>query len=369
MMRFFNRGGAAAEPPSPSPSLSTASDNSTTSISLPSSPIVAGPARPIRFVYCDDKGKFQIDPEALAVLQLVKDPVDGGIDETALDRLSLVTEMTKHIRVRASGGKTTASELGQFSPIFVWLLRDFPIDLHFGGRNKRITRYLELNKPIEVVQNNVAAKQRLRPEFKSGLDALTKFVFERTRPKQVGATIMTGPILARITQSFLDAINKGAVPTITSSWYDSVEESECQRAYELATEVYISSFDQTKLPEEDTAVGFGSTRQKYESRMQKFVKKAFECLVLRDAFREAHLQCLNAVQKMEKELRVACQSPNAKVDSILKKMKEYSKVEWIIALTLVLCDVLLLTGPILDVIKKQADHMNTEVRSIGQMLS
>jgi len=47
----------------------------------------------------------------------------GGIDEASLDRLSLVTEMTKHIRVRASGGKTTASELGQFSPIFVWLLR------------------------------------------------------------------------------------------------------------------------------------------------------------------------------------------------------------------------------------------------------
>lgn len=59
---------------------------------------------------------------------------------------------------------------------------------------------------------------KLRPEFRSGLDALTKFVFERTRPKQVGATIMTGPVLAGITQSFLDAINKGAVPTISSSW-------------------------------------------------------------------------------------------------------------------------------------------------------
>lgn len=47
----------------------------------------------------------------------------GGIDEAALDRLSLVTQMTKHIRVRASGGRTAASELGQFSPIFVWLLR------------------------------------------------------------------------------------------------------------------------------------------------------------------------------------------------------------------------------------------------------
>ncbi|GAA0160533.1 heterotrimeric G-protein [Lithospermum erythrorhizon] len=516
MMRFFNR----AEPPSPSPSLSTASDNSTTSISLPSSPIVAGPARPIRFVYCDDKGKFQIDPEALAVLQLVKDPVGvvsvcgrarqgksyilnqllgqssgfqvasthrpctkglwlwsaplkrkaldgtefnlllldtegidafdqtgtystqifslavllssmfiynqmGGIDETALDRLSLVTEMTKHIRVRASGGKTTASELGQFSPIFVWLLRDFYLDL--VEENKRITPrdYLELAlRPVEGGASNVAAKNeiresiralfpdrecfplvrplsdendlqrldqislnRLRPEFKSGLDALTKFVFERTRPKQVGATIMTGPILARITQSFLDAINKGAVPTITSSW-QSVEESECQRAYELATEVYISSFDQTKLPEEaalreahedavqkalaifkDTAVGFGSTRQKYESRMQKFVKKAFED-IKRDAFREAHLQCLNAVQKMEKELRVACQSPNAKVDSILKFLdglltnyeaschgpEKWQKLAVFLQQSL--------EGPILDVIKKQADHIGSEKTSL-----
>lgn len=63
---------------------------------------------------------------------------------------------------------------------------------------------------------------KLRPEFRSGLDALTRFIFERTRPKQVGATVMTGPIFARITQSYLDALNKGVVPTITSSWQVSV---------------------------------------------------------------------------------------------------------------------------------------------------
>jgi hypothetical protein len=50
----------------------------------------------------------------------------GGIDEAALDKLSLVTEMTRHIRVRASSPSQThssASEIGQFSPIFLWLLR------------------------------------------------------------------------------------------------------------------------------------------------------------------------------------------------------------------------------------------------------
>lgn len=59
---------------------------------------------------------------------------------------------------------------------------------------------------------------KLRPEFRSGLDALTTFIFERARPKQMGGTVMTGPIFARITQSYLDALNKGVVPTITSSW-------------------------------------------------------------------------------------------------------------------------------------------------------
>ena len=59
---------------------------------------------------------------------------------------------------------------------------------------------------------------KLRPEFRSGLDALTKYVFERTRPKQIGATVMTGPVLVGITESYLEALNNGAVPTISSSW-------------------------------------------------------------------------------------------------------------------------------------------------------
>jgi len=60
--------------------------------------------------------------------------------------------------------------------------------------------------------------EKMRPEFRSGLDALTKYIFERTRPKQLGSLVMTGPMFAGLTQSFLDAINAGAVPTIATSW-------------------------------------------------------------------------------------------------------------------------------------------------------
>lgn len=64
MMRLFNRGREADESPPPAPSSS----------STPAA-TVTGPARPLRLVYCDEKGKFRMDPEAVAVLQLVKEPI------------------------------------------------------------------------------------------------------------------------------------------------------------------------------------------------------------------------------------------------------------------------------------------------------
>ncbi|XP_076951445.1 uncharacterized protein LOC143624797 [Bidens hawaiensis] len=509
-MRFFGKGSSDDSPSTPA-----AASSSTAAA------VTSGPARPIRLVYCDDKGKFQMDPEAVSVLQLVKQPVGivsvcgrarqgksfilnqllgrssgfqvasthkpctkglwlwstpikrtaldgteyslllldtegidaydqtgtystqifslavllssmfiynqmGGIDEAALDRLSLVTEMTKHIRVRASGGKTTASELGQFSPIFVWLLRDFYLELAEDDRKITPRDYLELAlRPVTGGVRDVAAKneiresiralfpdrdcftlvrplnnendlQRLdqipldnmRPEFKSGLDALTRFVFERTRPKQVGSAVMTGPIFARITQLFLDALNNGAVPTITSSW-QSVEEAECERAYDSATELYVSIFDRTIPPEEaamreaheeavqkavasfnSIAVGAGSARQKYEKRLHTFLRKAFEDYK-RNAFREAYLQCSNAIQSMEKELRKMCQSPSTKLDDVMKALdKLISKYEstshgpekWR-KLTSFLRQSL--EGPILDLVKKQIDQISSEKTSLN----
>ncbi|KAL3820413.1 hypothetical protein ACJIZ3_006318 [Penstemon smallii] len=513
-MKLFSRGSTEESP-------SYTSTPPSPALPAPPSNISAGPARPIRLVYCDDRGKFHMDPEAVALLQLVKEPVGivsvcgrarqgksfilnqllgqssgfqvasthrpctkglwlwsiplrrtaldgtvynlllldsegidaydqtgtystqifslavllssmfiynqmGGIDEAALDRLSLVTEMTKHIRVRASGGRSTTSELAQFSPIFVWLLRDFYLDLVEDNRKITPRDYLELAlRPVEGGKKDVAAKneiresiralfpdrecfplvrplsnendlqrldqiplEKLRPEFRSGLDALTRFVFERTRPKQVGGTVMTGPIFARITQSFLDALNNGAVPTITSSW-QSVEEAECQRAYALGTEVYTSAFDKSKPPEEaamreahedavqksmatfnDTAVGAGLIRQKYEKRLQSYLKKAFED-IKKDAFREAYLQCTKTIEKMEKELRKACQAPDAKLDTVLKVLDglldQYEATchgpeKWRKAIVFLQQS---LEGPILDLIKKQIDQIGSEKSSLA----
>ncbi|KAG2617549.1 hypothetical protein PVAP13_3NG181822 [Panicum virgatum] len=476
----------------------------------------AGPARPLRLVYCDEKGKFVMDPEAVAALQLVKGPVGvvsvcgrarqgksfvlnqllgrssgfqvasthrpctkglwmwsaplkrtgldgteyslvlldtegidaydqtgtysiqifslavllssmfiynqmGGIDEAALDRLSLVTEMTKHIRVRASGGRSTASGLGQFSPVFIWLLRDFYLDLTEDNRKITPRDYLELAlRPVQGGGRDVSAKnairesiralfpdrecftlvrpvnnekdlQRLdqlplsnfRPEFRSGLDAFTRFVLDRTRPKQLGASTMTGPILAGLTQSFLDAINSGAVPIISSSW-KSVEEAECRRAYDSAVDTYNSCFDRKKQIEEDSlreahedamrkaisafnasAVGAGSARSKFEKLLHSSLRKAFEDYK-RNTFLEADLQCSNRVQSMESKVRAACNRPDAKLDDVVRLLDgllteyestAYGPGKWKRLTTfLQQC----LAGPVLDLFRKQLEHIDAE---------
>lgn len=55
----------------------------------------------------DQTGQYSVQIFSLAVLlsSLFVYNQMGGIDEAALDRLSLVTEMTKHIRVRANKGE------------------------------------------------------------------------------------------------------------------------------------------------------------------------------------------------------------------------------------------------------------------------
>lgn len=81
---------------------------------------------------------------------------------------------------------------------------------------------------------------KMRPEFRGGIDALTKYIFDRTRPKQLGSLVMTGSMFAGLTQSFLDAINAGAVPAIATSWQVCTTELRSYRVFDLLTSQLMS---------------------------------------------------------------------------------------------------------------------------------
>ncbi|XP_030511608.1 guanylate-binding protein 3-like [Rhodamnia argentea] len=289
----------------------------------------------------------------------------GGIDAAALHQLSVLTQTTEPIRVIGSN-----SGLGQYTPTFVWLLKDFSFDLL--GDNKSMTPqdYLELAlRPIQGTGSDIAAKNEIResiralfpdrhcftlvrplntaddqllnqilmdklsPELWSGLETLREFVFERTRPKQVGDTILTGPVLVALAESCLEALDRGVVPTVPSSW-KTVEEKECRIAYDRATKVYMSSLYRSdpleqagmSLAHEEakqkslaafnaSAVGAGSARKRHEGCLHKFFRKAFEEGKM-NAFMEADSRCSLAIQSMENKLRAACHTPDADVFTV-----------------------------------------------------
>ncbi|PNW76463.1 hypothetical protein CHLRE_11g467610v5 [Chlamydomonas reinhardtii] len=206
----------------------------------------------------------------------------GGIDESALDRLSLVTEMTKHVRVRAAAGSAGGEEgLGEHSPVFLWLLRDFYLQLEEEGGRKITPRdYLETAlRPVPGAGPAVSAKNgirasiaglfpnrdcftlvrpmhdeaalsamdslprdKLRPEFQAGVKQLTEMILSRAQPKRFGSMgAMTGPVLAGLVGAYVGAMNNGAVPTIATAW-QGVAESECRRGCDAAEAAYAAAW-------------------------------------------------------------------------------------------------------------------------------
>ena len=55
----------------------------------------------------------------------------GSIDENALQQLSLVINLTKHIQIKAGSIKeeTDPEEYAQYFPSFMWVVRDFTLQL------------------------------------------------------------------------------------------------------------------------------------------------------------------------------------------------------------------------------------------------
>ena len=236
----------------------------------------------------------------------------GPIDEAALDRLSLVAALTRRIRVRADeggrggggggngggkeGGNVSSSdaELSEFTPAFLWLLRDFYLQLADDqGRGITADDYLEqclaptpegaskdksknnadsdafsknevraaikrlfprrgaaaLVRPVaderDLQRLDSLPESALRPEFRQGMKELTQRVLSLAAPKRLGRSLVTGPALAALAQAYVTAINGGAVPSIASAWR-GVAEAECRAAADSAEKAYRETF-QTEI--------------------------------------------------------------------------------------------------------------------------
>ena len=68
----------------------------------------------------------------------------GAIDESSINQLSLVSYLVKNIAVSADSHETTMYDLSYFAPKFLWILRDFVLEIRdVRGNVATPQQYLE----------------------------------------------------------------------------------------------------------------------------------------------------------------------------------------------------------------------------------
>ncbi|RHZ38683.1 hypothetical protein DYB26_015773 [Aphanomyces astaci] len=213
----------------------------------------------------------------------------GSVDEKAVNGLSFIANMTKHIRVRAEEGDGQSGggdEISSFFPSFTWVVRDFTLELvDEDGDEITPTEYLEralapqpgltqavmernrvrhmmtaffkdrdcftLVRPVYdegmLQQVDSIPITDLRPEFQSQLAKLKASIFNHLQPKTMNNKPLNGSMFAGLLVAYVDAINHGSVPTISSAW-DGVTATECKKAMKTATESFRVAAGLLELP-------------------------------------------------------------------------------------------------------------------------
>lgn len=189
----------------------------------------------------------------------------GAIDENAINNLSLAAKLSTNIAVRAGKGVSEDELIANFTPKFLWLLRDFVLEMKEDGHNITENEYLEskINNYTEVKQAlvkffrmrelmtmvrpsndeyqlanlNKIDFEDLRPKFKQKAVALRHKVFEECPLKQMNNKRISGKVLAKLLSMYVEAINEGAVPNITSAW-ESVVDHEREKYFNKAKAIY-----------------------------------------------------------------------------------------------------------------------------------
>ena len=201
----------------------------------------------------------------------------GSIDENALQNLSLVVNLTKHIHIKSQQSDDPDGEdYAAYFPAFLWVVRDFALRLvSLEGDPITPKEYLERAlMPQKGFTDAIEDKNRirrllkhffkerdcftmvrpapneedlqrlmdldledLRSEFVEQVMVLRKKIVNKVRPKMLNGKNLSGEMLAQLLESYVVAINEGAVPSIESAW-NYICKSECTKAFDDALDIY-----------------------------------------------------------------------------------------------------------------------------------
>jgi hypothetical protein len=196
---------------------------------------------------------------------------------------SYFANLASSIAVRSTSGEdTNAFDFKKYFPNFLWLLRDVHL-LPTGadgaevtpteylvskvlcrGKSFRETRSDEVGRAIltffpsieckilqapssdpQVVRDMAKGQDSLDPAFNKQVDQLVQYLFQHLRAKKgfSASNLVDGPILAAMTEHYLEAVNdQNAVPCITDTWIAAVER-RCQEVLQKVLQEYTQELE------------------------------------------------------------------------------------------------------------------------------
>ena len=263
----------------------------------------------------------------------------GTITEAALEQLELVLELSKHIRLSddntknsatsssssngSSGGSGSSGSLQELSahfPVFLWVLRDFVLELiSKEGAPLTATQYLEgalqphasqrassaeknrirtaitsafpqrdcvvLVRPItdesQLQKLNSLPTSALRPEFVTQVNSLRERIVQRTPSKTLNGVELNGSAYLQLAQFYVAAMNGGRIPSIASAW-TSVLERQASDVLQRCEQLYRERVQQL-LHADERAIVAESALQSSFAQLDEQARELIHTAMIGDA--------------------------------------------------------------------------------------
>lgn len=224
----------------------------------------------------------------------------GTIDENALQTLSLIINLAKDIKSKASSSNNIAADQGapENFPSFLWVLRDFSLKMvdergdqitpkmylenalanqkgcseaiDKKNRTRRLLRHffqerdcITMVRPVEIEDElqklDTIPEKYLRKEFVDQMNLARMKVKKKVRVKKLNNKSITGEMFLHLAKAYTEMVNGGKVPNIENAWNyickEKVEEAAENALVDL-DKIFNSEEVQKMISDEEDWKGF-----------------------------------------------------------------------------------------------------------------
>uniref|UniRef100_UPI00398E97A4 guanylate-binding protein 1-like n=1 Tax=Pristiophorus japonicus TaxID=55135 RepID=UPI00398E97A4 len=255
----------------------------------------------------------------------------GTIDQNTVDKLHYVSDLTELIKVKGNDEDDSDEEIDllKVSPAFVWVVRDFTLELKIGSNCVTEDQYLnhalqlktgngrkvmEYNLPRQCIRNFFRSRKlftfvrpttdqnlhqvetlpesQLEAQFVDKCREFCHYVFTQSEPKTIkGGHRINGRKLAILAKTYIDTITSGAVPCLDNAVTSLAKIENTAAVADALTQYKKQMEGMVKLPVENEKLT-GIHTQCQKEAFDLFMKRSFS-----DRDQEYNKQLVAELQK------------------------------------------------------------------------